>query len=148
MSNNPVSTSVWTKLKEHKNSLVNVHMRELFANDPGRFDKFSFQVDGLLADFSKHRMTDETLPLLLDLARARDVEGWRKKMFAGEKINTTEGRAVLHTALRRPAGDAVEVDGENVMPFIHDTLDRIKIFRMPCAPARGRATRANRSAIS
>ena len=92
-------------------------MRDLFAADPGRFRRFSARLDGkLLLDYSKNRITAETLPLLLDLARAADLEGWRGRMFAGDKINNTEGRAVLHVALRNRSNTPILVDGRDVMP--------------------------------
>ena len=90
---------VWQKLCQHEQIVVKLHMRDLFANDPKRFEKYSFHLDDILFDFSKHRITDETLPLLMQVAREADIEGWRDRMFAGEKINFTEDRAVLHTCL-------------------------------------------------
>jgi glucose-6-phosphate isomerase len=118
----------WKALQAHRRALESVHMRDLFAADPRRFDRFHVKSGGILFDYSKHRVTEETMALLLDLAKARDVEGWRKRMFAGDKINTSENRAVLHTALRRPATDKLVVDGEDVMPFIHATLQRMASF--------------------
>jgi len=92
----------WRALHAHHAQLSGVHMRELFAQDPQRFTKLSREAVGLFVDFSKHRATDETLRLLFALAKQQDVEGWRDKMFAGERINGTEGRQVLHVALREP----------------------------------------------
>lgn len=104
----------WKKLVNHASLMRDVEMRQLFDEDPNRFNKFSIQSNPLLVDFSKNRIIEQTLKLLLDLAQAADIEGWRDKMFAGEAINNTEQRAVLHTALRNPVGTHVssEVDLE------------------------------------
>lgn len=118
----------WKALESHRDSLSGTAMRDLFAGDKKRFDKFSVGITGLFLDYSKHRITDETLPLLFALARSADVEGWREKMFSGEKINSTEGRAVLHTALRAPADADIRVDGENVVPFVHEVLEKMRVF--------------------
>ena len=107
---------VWQTLCQHQEKIVSAHMRDMFANDPDRFSKFSLKFDDLLLDFSKHRITDETLPLLIQMAREANIEGWRDQMFTGEKINITENRAVLHTALRNRANTPVMVDGKDVMP--------------------------------
>jgi len=125
MSNNPSKKPEWAALESHKNLPP---MRDLFAADKGRFKNFSVTIPGLLFDYSKNRVTGETIKKLIALAKACDVEGWRAKMFAGEKINTTENRAVLHTALRAPKSETIMVDGESVVPFIHDTLARMKKF--------------------
>ncbi len=122
------NTAAWKALKAHQAEISNLHMRDLFKDDPDRFQSYSLSLDTLFFDYSKHRITQETKTLLLNLARASDVELWREKMFAGEKINNTENRAVLHTALRRPKDDTVTVDGENVMPFVHHTLSKMKTF--------------------
>jgi len=118
----------WQALEEHSRSLREVHLRDLFGRDPGRFATFSRRLDDLLVDMSKQRITRETLDLLLALARTRDVEGWRDRMFAGERINTTENRAVLHTALRNRANRSVMVDGGDVMPGINGVLQAIERF--------------------
>lgn len=128
MSNNPALKSEWKDLLSHRQAMEGVSMRSLFAKDEKRFDKFSLSFDGLLFDYSKNRITEETIQKLVSLAKASDVEGWRDRMFAGDMINSTEKRAVLHTALRRPATDSVIVDGENVMPFVHEVLGRMKDF--------------------
>jgi glucose-6-phosphate isomerase len=122
------ASAAWKALEEHARSLANVHMRRLFADDPKRFEAFSLTLDSLLLDYSKNRVTAETMRLLSDLARAADVEGWRERMFAGEKINNTEGRAVLHVALRAAADQVITVDGENVVPAVHAVLDQIRAF--------------------
>ena len=91
----------WAALAAHHARMSSVHMRELFAQDPDRFTKLSREAAGVFVDFSKHRVTEETLGLLFALAKQQDVETWRDKMFAGDKINGTEGRSVLHVAARR-----------------------------------------------
>jgi glucose-6-phosphate isomerase len=119
---------LWQELADHRQAMEGQPLRGLFAHDPGRFARYSLEQDGLFLDYSKNRVTDATMNLLLDLARVCRVEQWRERMFEGEKINTTENRAVLHTALRRPAGDSVMVDGENIIPFVHDVLERMREF--------------------
>ncbi|MFF3611208.1 glucose-6-phosphate isomerase [Streptomyces sp. NPDC002580] len=118
----------WTALAKHREELADTHLRDLFAADPGRGSGYSLQVGDLHVDYSKHLVTDETLRLLRELAVATDVFGLRDAMFQGEKINTTEDRAVLHTALRAPRGAVVEVDGENVVPAVHAVLDKMAGF--------------------
>ncbi|WP_409237559.1 glucose-6-phosphate isomerase [Streptomyces sp. PA5.6] len=118
----------WTALTEHRDRLGEVQLRELFAADPARGTAYTLQVGDLHIDYSKHLVTDETLTLLRDLAAATDVFGLRDAMFRGEKINTTEDRAVLHTALRAPRDAVIEVDGENVVPAVHAVLDKMSAF--------------------
>lgn len=118
----------WQALASHHADMADCHMRELFATDPRRFEKFSLALEGMLVDYSKHRITEETLRLLLDLARHVDVEGWRERMFRGEHINWTENRAVLHTALRNRSGAPVLVDGKDVMPGVLDVLAGMRRF--------------------
>ncbi len=103
-------------------------MRDQFAEDPDRFEKFSLKFEGLLLDYSKNRINQKTLSLLQQLARETEVEAWRDRMFAGEKINTSEDRAVLHVALRQPPDTRVEVDGVDVMPDIHAELAHMGQF--------------------
>jgi glucose-6-phosphate isomerase len=103
-------------------------MRERFASDPRRFEKFSLQLDDLLLDYSKNRIDDETMDLLLDLARQAEVERWRERMFEGEKINTTEDRAVLHVALRNRSDRPILVDGRDVMPEVNAELRKMERF--------------------
>ena len=105
-----------------------MRMRDLFAADVSRFDKFSLTLDGLLLDYSKNRISGETMRLLCDLARQAGLEKWRDRMFSGQTINTTEGRAVLHVALRNRSGRAIEVDGEDVMPKVEAALRRMLAF--------------------
>lgn len=119
---------VWEKLCKHEQNIANVHMRDMFANDPNRFQKFSLKFADILLDYSKHRITDETLPLLFQMAREAKIEEWRDRMFAGEKINITEDRAVLHTALRNRANTPVLVDGKDVMPEVNAVLAQMRAF--------------------
>ncbi|MFM9373683.1 glucose-6-phosphate isomerase [Streptomyces sp. Da 82-17] len=118
----------WTALEDHRAKVNGTHLRELFAADPARAERYTVQVGDLHIDYSKHLVTDETLALLQELAAATDVFGLRDAMFRGEKINTTEDRAVLHTALRAPADAVIEVDGENVVPKVHAVLDKMTAF--------------------
>ncbi|MUL41679.1 glucose-6-phosphate isomerase [Streptomonospora sp. PA3] len=118
----------WAALGEHRAKLGEAHLRDLFAADPERGGRYTVQVGDLHVDYSKHLVTDETLRLLRDLAEAADVAGLRDAMFRGERINNTENRAVLHTALRAPRDAVVEVDGENVVPKVHEVLDRMADF--------------------
>jgi glucose-6-phosphate isomerase len=119
----------WTALEDHRtDALPQPDLRELFAADPGRAERYVVHVGDLRIDYSKHLVTDETLALLQELATATDVFGLRDAMFRGEKINTTEDRAVLHTALRAPRDAVIEVDGENVVPGVHAVLDKMAAF--------------------
>ncbi len=116
-------------LRAHARTVESVHMSDLFAADPGRFADFSLALDDLLLDYSKNRVTRETMDLLVDLAKAAGVEGWRARMFAGEPINMTEGRAVLHTALRNPdRRRAFAVDGRDVTGDVEEVLARMGVF--------------------
>ncbi|MFC1403946.1 glucose-6-phosphate isomerase [Streptacidiphilus cavernicola] len=118
----------WAELGKHRAELGEVHLRELFAADAGRGERYSLRVGDLYLDYSKHLVTDETLGLLRQLAAARGVFELRDAMFRGEKINITEDRAVLHTALRAPRDAVVEVDGVNVVPGVHAVLDKMAGF--------------------
>ncbi len=118
----------WRALAEHYKTVGKSHLRDLFAADPGRGERLTAEAAGLFLDYSKHRVTDETLGLLVRLAEACDLSGRTEAMFNGEKINITEGRAVLHTALRAPRGATVFVDGHNVIPDVHAVLDRMADF--------------------
>lgn len=128
MSNKPASKPEWATLSQHATKLRGQTLRQLFAQDHDRFAKFSLKLEDLLFDYSKNIVTEETIQKLIALAKASHVEDWRKRMFDGDKINTTEKRAVLHTALRRPKNQKVVVDGEDVMPFVYDVLGRMKKF--------------------
>ncbi|WP_432972062.1 glucose-6-phosphate isomerase [Dactylosporangium sp. CA-233914] len=118
----------WAALAKHRAELAEVHLRDLFAEDPDRGSRYSVATGDLYIDYGKHLVTDETLRLLLDLAAARGVFALRDAMFSGEKINFTEHRAVLHTALRAPRDAEIFVDGENVVPKVHAVLDRMAAF--------------------
>jgi glucose-6-phosphate isomerase len=115
-------------LQSHYGEAKEWQMRELFSREPARFARFSIEAAGLLLDYSKNRISETTMRLLLALARERNVEQRRDAMFAGEKINTTEQRPVLHTALRAPRTETLLVDGQNVMQEVHAVLDHIKVF--------------------
>ncbi|MFI1509034.1 glucose-6-phosphate isomerase, partial [Streptomyces sp. NPDC020597] len=117
----------WTALQDHRAGRQ-AGLRDLFAADPQRAERYVVRVGDLRIDYSKNLVTDETLRLLRELAAAVDVFGLRDAMFRGEKINTTEDRAVLHTALRAPRDAVVEVDGEDVVPAVHAVLDRMAAF--------------------
>ena len=115
-------------LESHFKLISQLNMRHLFDTDDKRDEKFSIKDKSLLLDYSKNRIVDETIPLLCNLAREVGLEDWRDRMFSGEKINNTENRSVLHTALRNQTNEPVFVDGKDVMPQINATLDKIKIF--------------------
>ncbi len=118
----------WHALRAHYDQLRDVHLRSLFATDPARGERLTAEGAGLFLDYSKNRVTDETMRLLLGLAEACGLRERIDAMFSGEKINTTEGRAVLHVALRAPRGASIVVDGRNVVPDVHDVLDRMAAF--------------------
>lgn len=124
----PNERPAWKALEAHHQEMESVQMRDLFAQDSGRFDKFSLKFEDILLDFSKNRINDKTLSLLRDLAKESDLEGWTKKMFSGEKINTTEDRAVLHIALRNRSNRSIEVDGKDVMPEVNRVLKHMGEF--------------------
>jgi len=121
-------SSAWQALQAHYESMKGVHMRDLFAEDNTRFERFSLQLNDLLVDYSKNILTDETKKLLMDVARERGVEDMRNRMYAGEAINNTEDRAVLHVALRNRSNRPIKVDGKDVMPEINTVLDRMRDF--------------------
>ncbi|HXN82387.1 MAG TPA: glucose-6-phosphate isomerase, partial [Myxococcales bacterium] len=118
----------WKVLQEHRDRVSNLHLRALFAQDPKRFEAFSLQAGELLIDYSKNRVTAETMRLLLALARQAEVERFRDRMFAGERINTTEDRPVLHVALRNRANRPILVDGKDVMPEVRAVLAKMRAF--------------------
>lgn len=121
-------TPEWTALGKHREQLGTTHLRGLFADDPKRGTEYTLRVGDLYVDYSKQLVTDETLRLLRELAAATGVAELRDAMFRGDKINTTEDRAVLHTALRAPRDAVIEVDGENVVPAVHAVLDKMAAF--------------------
>ena len=119
---------LWKALGSHHDTVSKLHLRKLFSDDPNRGERLSVEAVGLYLDYSKNRVTDETLKLLLQLAEASDLRGRIDAMFSGEKINITEKRAVLHTALRAPKGATILVDGKNVVPDVHAVLDNMAEF--------------------
>jgi glucose-6-phosphate isomerase len=121
-------TAEWQALQKHYESIKDSQMRDMFAKDPERFQKFSLKLENILLDYSKNRINEETMKLLVELAKASGVEEAREKMFTGEKINWTEGRAVLHTALRNRSNKPVMVDGKDVMPEVNAVLAKMKAF--------------------
>jgi len=118
----------WRALQQHFGAIERLHLRELFAEDPSRGERFVAEAAGLYLDYSKNRVTGETLRLLMELARACGLSSRIEAMFRGEKINTTEQRAVLHTALRAPAGERLPLNGRDVVPDVHAVLDRMAAF--------------------
>ncbi|KAK1745837.1 glucose-6-phosphate isomerase [Skeletonema marinoi] len=122
------SLASWKALEAHYAATSSTHIRDLFAADPKRFDKHSLKFEDLLLDYSKNCVTEETMDLLYKLAEETDVIGLAKRMFSGEKINETEGRAVLHVALRNQSNTPIYVDGKDVMPEVNEVLAKIKTF--------------------
>jgi len=118
----------YKKLLEHYHKIKDLHLRRLFSVDPHRFNTFSLSVGDLLLDYSKNRITQQTLSLLCELAEESKLDEWRKKMFSGEKINNTENRAVLHTALRNMSDEPVFVDGKDIMPDIRAVIKKMAAF--------------------
>ncbi len=118
----------WQALQAHYQAIRNFHLRDLFADDPQRGERFAVEAEGLYVDYSKHRITDETVRLLLQLAAECGLRERIDAMFRGEKLNPTENRAVLHVALRAPRNQSIVVDGEDVVPQVHQVLDRMTDF--------------------
>ena len=118
----------WHALQAHYEKIKDIHLRQLFADDPSRGERLAAEAAGLYLDYSKNRVTDETVRLLVQLAKERGVADRRDAMFRGEKINITEGRAVLHVALRAPRGTQIKVDGVDVVPEVHAVLDKMAAF--------------------
>ena len=122
----PTDLPAWKALEAHQQELASVQMRDLFQNDPQRFERFSLRFDDLLLDFSKNRITEKTLNLLRELARQSSLSSWIEKMFSGERINSTEDRAVLHIALRNRSNRPIIVDGHDVMPGVNAVLKHMR----------------------
>ena len=122
------SSQAWKALEAHQKEIAPMHMRELFAADPHRFEKFSIRWNDFLVDYSKNRITDRTMSLLFALAREAKLSEWIGRMFSGEKINVTEHRAVLHVALRNRSNSPVIVDGTDVMPEVNKVLQHMRDF--------------------
>jgi len=127
-SKNPTRTESWKKLTDHFKQVRGLHMKELFSKDPDRFSRFSVRFQDILVDYSKNRITDETMQLLFGLAAECNLADAIEKMFSGDKINETERRAVLHVALRNRSNTPVLVDGKDVMPEVNRVLGKIKDF--------------------
>jgi glucose-6-phosphate isomerase len=123
-----MTDSIWDSLSDHRTATADRPIIELFNRDDDRFERFTVRLDDMILDFSKTALDDDALKLLLRLAEETGVSGKRDAMFAGEKINTTEDRAVLHTALRAPSDRVIEVDGANIMPGVSDSLNRMTVF--------------------
>ena len=128
MSNDPTKKPVWNTLEQHAQDIQSQHLNDLFSQDPERFEKFSFEFNDVFFDYSKQAITDDILQDLLALVKSYDIKDKIQDMYDGKPINMTEGRSVLHTALRRPKGDTVEVNGENVISQIHETLEKMKVL--------------------
>jgi glucose-6-phosphate isomerase len=145
-----VDTPAWQALAKHHEQIRRVHLRELFAADHTRGERMTAEAAGLYFDYSKHRVTDETIKLLIALAEARGLRERIDAMFRGDKINVTERRAVLHTALRAPRGASIVVDGRNVVPDVHATLDRMADFsrRLRSGEWKGHTGRRIRAVIN
>ncbi len=118
----------WRALKDHHQNVRHMHMRDLFSQDPDRFTKYSVEFEDILVDYSKNRITDSTMPLLIALAKVSGVKEAAKSMYRGDRINWTEGRAVLHIALRNRSNTPIFVDGEDVMPAVNAVLERMRLF--------------------
>src|SRR6202522_4715047 len=127
---NPPRTrrTAWSALASHYKTVSKLHLQQLFADDPKRGERLAVEAVGLYLDYSKNRITDETLKLLLQLAEESGLRGRIDAMFRGDKINVTEKRAVLHIALRAPRGASIGVDGDDVVPKVHEVLDRMADF--------------------
>ena len=121
-------TQAWQALNNHKQDIESLHMRDMFAQDSQRFEKFSLQLNDLLLDYSKNRITEETISLLIALAEEMELPAWIERMFNGEHVNVTEDRAVLHTALRNRSNRPMMVDGKDVMPEVNAELDHMRAF--------------------
>src|SRR5271155_4594064 len=120
--------TAWRELKRHHAEMAGQHLRELFAADLGRGERLTMQAAGLYLDYSKNRVTDETMRLLVELAIQSGVPERRDAMFRGEHINVSEDRAVLHVALRMPATESLIVDGQDVVKDVHEVLGRMRDF--------------------
>lgn len=118
----------WKALETHRDAIAKTHLRGLFADDPARAEKFSVDATGVFLDYSKNRITEETLKLLINLAEECGLRGRIESMFSGEKINVSEKRAVLHVALRAPKDESIFVDGHNVVPDVHAVIDKMAAF--------------------
>ena len=121
-------SSSWKALKSHFEQIKPLHMRDLFSKDPDRFNKYHIQYDDFLVDFSKNIVTDETINLLINLAKEAKIEDWRDRLFSGDKINFTENRSALHTALRNRSNNPIIIDGKDIMPNVNRVLGQMETF--------------------
>ena len=121
-------TAAWRRLEWHCREVRDLHLRDLFAGDPGRGERLTAEAAGLHLDYSKHRLTDDTLQLLRKLAVERGLEAKVRAMFRGEHVNVSEGRAALHVALRMPRTRSLVVDGVDVVKEVHEELDRMAVL--------------------
>lgn len=128
MQNSITQTEIWTQLQQHQTSFSTTHLHELFQHNPQRFSQFSVETCGLFLDYSRNHITQQTLDLLFNFAEQAQLQTWVKRMFTGEKINHTENRAVLHTALRNRSNEPIYVDGEDVMPKVNTVLNQMQQF--------------------
>ncbi len=128
MTDSLIQSPIWKELQHHYLQIKDIHLRDLFRRDPERGKRFSLQVAGLYMDYSKQRITEETIRLLVELARQRGVKERREAMFRGEPINVTEKRSVLHIALRAPRGEHILVNGQDVVTQVHAVLDKMAVF--------------------
>ncbi|MBW1873089.1 MAG: glucose-6-phosphate isomerase, partial [Deltaproteobacteria bacterium] len=125
-----IETPAWKALVEHQAEIKDIHMRDMFAKDSGRFEKYSLRLDDLLFDYSKNRITEKTIELLIDLARQANLADWIKRMFSGDKINDTEDRAVLHVGLRNLSQRKILEDGKDIGPQVENVLNKMRVFCM------------------
>ena len=125
---NPISLPVWQELQQHYQQIKDIHLNDWFKSDSERFNKFSVEFGDILLDYSKNRITEKTLELLVELATQAGLKEWTEKMFSGDAINHTEKRAVLHVALRNRANAPIYVDGQNVMPNVNAVLGKMRAF--------------------
>jgi glucose-6-phosphate isomerase len=152
-SRRPVLTTLpaWQALEAHVEQVRDRHLRSLFAADPSRGERFAVEAAGLYLDYSKNHVTDDSVRLLVELARASGLRERIASMFRGDRINTTEERAVLHVALRAPRGETILLDGDNVVPHVHEVLDRMTESPIRCEMVAGADIRGGgygRSSIS
>ena len=150
MTDSLIDTAAWQALGRHHADVRQPHLRELFASDPARVERLSLEAAGIHADLSKHRVTEETVRLLVAVAAAREVERHRDAMFRGEHVNPTEDRAALHVALRMPRDRSLVVDGVDVVREVHDVLDRMAAFadRVRSGAWRGHTGRPIRTVVN
>ena len=146
----PDNHSAWAALEAHYAKIRTTHLRDLFAKDPKRGERLNAEGAGVFLDYSKNRITDETIKLLLDLAEQSNLRARIDGMFRGDKINVSENRAVLHVALRAPLGESIVVDGKDVVPEVHETLDKMSAFadRVRSGEWRGHTGRRIRNVVN